>query len=281
MLKESKTQIWKSSFLAFKVFWNEGQHLMIMGGAPWILLKGNFLGFCISLFRWSRSYFRRIFQMIFSPPHLLRLLTAGCSTPLLLSVYLCFRFPLQSSLEQRPLQALSLSTCRIATPGKKREENVRSSRLSRDSPVCLPPVENSDLIEDNRLTIIGRVMNPDIQHPKAVVNFMPQLWGMAGKVEGMELGRERFSFQFDSEEELQSVLRETPFHYKCWMLVIQRWELIISYSFPCLIPFWVTIHDLPLHYWKHDILKAICKELRTFKGSCCKGRSYSGWDQCS
>lgn len=136
---------------------------------------------------------------------------------------------------------------------------ARSSRWTRDPPVRLPPVENADLIEDNRLTLIGRVMNPKIQRPRAVISFMPQLWGLSGKIEGKELGHERFRFKFESEDYLQTALRSAPFRYKRWMLAIQRWEPVISDSFPCCIPIWITIHALPLHYWKADTLKTIVK----------------------
>lgn len=125
---------------------------------------------------------------------------------------------------------------------------TRSSRWTREQHVRLPTMENSDLIKENRITLIGCVVNPDLQCPRAVVNYMPQLWGLQGRVEGQELGRKRFRLGFEIEEDLQIVLQKAPFHYKKWMLVIQKWEPIIACSFPCLIPFWITIHDLPLHY---------------------------------
>uniref|UniRef100_A0A1J3JSC2 Uncharacterized protein n=1 Tax=Noccaea caerulescens TaxID=107243 RepID=A0A1J3JSC2_NOCCA len=34
--------------------------------------------------------------------------------------------------------------------------------------------------------------------------------------------------------------------------------------FPCHIPFWIRVHDMPLHYYKPDILKTIGSELGTF-----------------
>ena len=36
---------------------------------------------------------------------------------------------------------------------------------------------------------------------------------------------------------------------------------MVSDFFPALIPFWITIHGIPLHYWTYVTLKAIEKEL--------------------
>ncbi|KAJ4881843.1 Uncharacterized protein Rs2_38898 [Raphanus sativus] len=45
------------------------------------------------------------------------------------------------------------------------------------------------------------------------------------------------------------------------MLLLQRWEPINSNKFPNLIPFWITVHGLPLHHWTLGALHAIGKEL--------------------
>lgn len=66
-----------------------------------------------------------------------------------------------------------------------------------------------------------------------------------------------FQFCFESEKDLQTILDKAPFHFKRWMLILQRWEPIISDSFPARIPFWITVHGIPLHYWKDDTIEAI------------------------
>lgn len=38
------------------------------------------------------------------------------------------------------------------------------------------------------------------------------------------------------------------------MVVLQRWEPVISPTFPSQIPFWIRIHGLPLHYWHEKVL---------------------------
>lgn len=107
----------------------------------------------------------------------------------------------------------------------------------RRSPVRIPESDNSSLIEANRLTLIGRVTNHAVQKPRAVINYFPAFWNLDSTVTGRTLRQDRFQFKIESEEALHSVLRKGPYHYKQWMLILQRWEPIVSDFFPALIPF--------------------------------------------
>ncbi|XP_024007904.1 uncharacterized protein LOC112083915 [Eutrema salsugineum] len=140
---------------------------------------------------------------------------------------------------------------------EKGKDIASSHRWIRDPPIRLHDEANPDLIEANRLTLIGRVLNPSVQKPKALIGFMPQIWRMEEKLVGRDLGTEKFQFKFNSEEDLQAVLNEAPFHFKRWMFVLQRWEPVISDAFPSLIPFWIRVHDIPSHCCTENNLKAI------------------------
>lgn len=41
------------------------------------------------------------------------------------------------------------------------------------------------------------------------------------------------------------------------MLILQRWEPIVSESFPNCIPFWINVHGIPLHYWNDKTIDVI------------------------
>lgn len=45
------------------------------------------------------------------------------------------------------------------------------------------------------------------------------------------------------------------------MLILQRWDPIISPNFPSQISFWIRIHGIPLHHWTDGALHAIGKAL--------------------
>lgn len=144
---------------------------------------------------------------------------------------------------------------------EKEKWSAGSHKVSRRSPVRIPEADNSALIEANRISLIGRLTNPDVQRTKAVVEYMPQLWNLVGRVRGRVIGNERFQFLFDSEEDLKQVLNKAPFHYKEWMLILQAWEPIVSDRFPSSISFWVKIHDIPPHHRTCQTIRTIGKEL--------------------
>ncbi|CAH2051889.1 unnamed protein product [Thlaspi arvense] len=132
-----------------------------------------------------------------------------------------------------------------------------SSDQKRRTPILIPESDSSALIEENELTLIGRVTNPSVQKPQWVVEWLSQFWNLESAVQGRPLGPDLFSFKFESEEALATILRKSPYHNKRWMLILQRWEPVISNSFPSSILFWVRIHGVPLHYWLESTFQSI------------------------
>ncbi|CAN6874130.1 unnamed protein product [Brassica oleracea] len=128
-------------------------------------------------------------------------------------------------------------------------------------PVRIPANNTEDLVAANRLTIIGRVTNPTLQKLRVVLDFMTQVWNLESRADGRVLGLDKFQVKFESEADLLAVLEKGPYHYKRWMLLLQRWEPIVSKRFPSNISFCVRIHGIPLHYWHDSTIKTIGTEL--------------------
>lgn len=147
------------------------------------------------------------------------------------------------------------------TREEKGKQTDRAHTWNRDKPIQLPDEDDSELIEAHQLTLIGRVTNPEVQRTNAIVGFFPQVWHLEGNIVGKELGRENFLFKFQSEADLLGVLAKAPFHFKKWMVVIQRWEPIFSDAFPCYIPFWIKTPTLPVNRWTYTTFKTIGDEL--------------------
>lgn len=80
-----------------------------------------------------------------------------------------------------------------------------------------PPMDTSALIEENSLTLIGRLTNP-------------------------------------REQRMWALIPSLPYHFGYWMVILQRWKPVISESFPSLIPFWIRIKGLPLHFWQDAMI---------------------------
>lgn len=104
-----------------------------------------------------------------------------------------------------------------------------------------PSLDTTTLIKDNALTLIGRLTNPKEQRMWALLPSLPRKWRIQGRAVGSDLGNDCFQFRFDNEEDLQHVLNNRPYHFAFWMVLLQRWEPVISASFPSQIPFWIRI----------------------------------------
>lgn len=78
---------------------------------------------------------------------------------------------------------------------------------------------------------------------------------------GSYLGHNCFQFRFEREDDLKWILDNRPYHFAFWMVILQKWESVISPSFPSLIPFWIKIKVLPLHYWHKDMICRVAQEL--------------------
>ncbi|KAG7572582.1 Reverse transcriptase domain [Arabidopsis suecica] len=126
-----------------------------------------------------------------------------------------------------------------------------------------PEIDTSDLIKENALTLIGRLTNPTVQRLWSLIPFLSNRWNLKGNAIGSDdLGRGCFQFRFDYEEDMLKVLENRPYHFDQWMVILQKWEPVISASFPSKIPFWIELQGLPLHYWKIEMLHNIAEELR-------------------
>lgn len=114
---------------------------------------------------------------------------------------------------------------------------VDSRRPPKRPPIKIPTSNNTALIEEHRFTLIGRVTNPSVQKTRALVDFFLQHWRVEGAISGRDLGPQLFQFKFASEKDLQAILAGAPYHFKRWMIILQRWEPVVSDYFPTLIPF--------------------------------------------
>ena len=72
-----------------------------------------------------------------------------------------------------------------------------------------------------------------------------------------DLGNGKLLLNFTTEEDLNFVLRQGPFHYNFCMFVLVRWEPIVHDDYPWIIPFWVHLIGFPLHLWTDTNLRNI------------------------
>lgn len=114
-----------------------------------------------------------------------------------------------------------------------------------DSPIKLTSQEDTDVIKEHRMSLIGKVLVPKKQNVVKLLQTMPGQWGLQERITANDLGNSKFLFNFANEEDLQFVLSQGPFHYNFHMFVLMRWEPIVHDDYPWVIPFWVHFIGIP------------------------------------
>lgn len=91
-----------------------------------------------------------------------------------------------------------------------------------DAPIQLVESEDSHVITEFRLSLIGKILNPKKQNVEKLIQYMINKWGMEDRVIANDLGTGKFLFTFTTEEDIKEVLRQGPFHYNYCMFVLVR-----------------------------------------------------------
>ncbi|WZZ70815.1 hypothetical protein YC2023_082185 [Brassica napus] len=86
-----------------------------------------------------------------------------------------------------------------------------------DEPIKLTDQDDSHVIKEYHLSLIGKVSNLKKQNVEKLLQTMPTQWGVQDRVTANDLGNGKFLINFTSEEDLNSVLRKGPFHYNYCM----------------------------------------------------------------
>ncbi|RIA05809.1 hypothetical protein BRARA_K00011 [Brassica rapa] len=126
-----------------------------------------------------------------------------------------------------------------------------------DAPIKLMDQDDTLIASEFSLSLIGKVLNPKKQNVEKLLRKMPSQSGMEDRITANDLGNGKFLLNFTSEEDLNSVLRQGPFHFNFCMFVLVRWEPIVHDDYPWIVPFMVQVIGIPLHLWTDINLKNI------------------------
>lgn len=81
-----------------------------------------------------------------------------------------------------------------------------------DAPIKLTDEDNSQVIQEHRMSLIGKVLAPKKQNVVKLMQTMPSQWGMQDRITANDLENGKFFFNFSSEDDLNYVLKQGPFH---------------------------------------------------------------------
>lgn len=152
-------------------------------------------------------------------------------------------------------------SARSATMADNKGKGIQYEDDDDDETILLPDQADENLINEYRLSLTGKILNPKKQNVERLIVAMPQQWGLSEKITACDLGNGRFLFNFDNEEDLMSVLNKAPFHHNYCMFVLERWEPVIDENYPSMIPFWIQLQGIPLHLCTELNLRTIGDKL--------------------
>ncbi|CAD5318106.1 unnamed protein product [Arabidopsis thaliana] len=131
--------------------------------------------------------------------------------------------------------------------------------------IKIPHFDNSALIAGYSKTLFGRCMNPRKQEMKTLLFMLPRIWQIEGKVVGADLGLGRFQFDFESEDDIEAVLKMEPLHFDHWMVSLVRWSPSVDPNYPSAITFWIRVLGVPIELWADPTFRFIGEDLGVVK----------------
>lgn len=126
-----------------------------------------------------------------------------------------------------------------------------------DTPFAMPDLPEFSSAEENRLSLMGRILNPRYQKMSSLIMKMPRKWQKEGRVRGIALSQERFQFIFKHEHDLLDVLERGVQTHEEWAIVLERWSKNPPEDFLQYIPIWVHINNIPVNCYTIEALTAL------------------------
>lgn len=138
---------------------------------------------------------------------------------------------------------------------------IGAMSIEDEAPLTLPDEPRFRVIASNELSILGRLLNPKCQSMSRMIEFMPTAWRVYDRVRGIALFRDRFQFIFQREEDLATVLKDRPWSYNHWAMILERWTANPPENFLQTMEIWIRIRHIPLVYYTIDTMHTLASEI--------------------
>lgn len=103
------------------------------------------------------------------------------------------------------------------------DKALRDMSIEEDNPLILKKHLKYSSYERNVCSIMGRLLNLEMQKMVNLIHDLPRLWRRYNRAGGYLLSKDRFQFIFDSEHDLVVVLDVGAWNYDDWSIVLKRW----------------------------------------------------------
>ncbi|CAA0405737.1 unnamed protein product [Arabidopsis thaliana] len=139
---------------------------------------------------------------------------------------------------------------------------IQHMDLGREEPeLYIPYHAYVGALASNRLSLLGRILNPQTQSVERAILELPYQWGLGTQVHGRILDDRCFQVRFRSEIDLLNGLRRAPWVFNEWFIALQRWEDFPTEDFLTFIDVWVQIRGIPLPYVSERTVEIIASTL--------------------
>ncbi|KAL9281376.1 unnamed protein product [Arabidopsis thaliana] len=139
---------------------------------------------------------------------------------------------------------------------------IQHMDLGREEPeLYIPYHAYVGALASNRLSLLGRILNPQTQSVERAILELPYQWGLGTQVHGRILDDRCFQVRFRSEIDLLNGIRRAPWVFNEWFIALQRWEDFPTEDFLTFIDVWVQIKGIPLPYVSERTVEIIASTL--------------------
>ena len=141
-------------------------------------------------------------------------------------------------------------------------QSLKSMSIGDDEePLTLPDNPRFRIFDGNYTNLLGRLLNLDCQSMARMIDYMLTVWRVYWRFRGIALSRDRFQFIFQREEDLQTMLKDRPWSYNHWAMVLERWAADSPPDFLRYMEIWIRIRHIPMKFFTGDTMYKLASEV--------------------
>ncbi|KAG7588745.1 Reverse transcriptase domain [Arabidopsis suecica] len=134
---------------------------------------------------------------------------------------------------------------------------LQGMSIDDDKPLILSNHSKFCSIERNQCSILGRFLNPTHQRMSNWILDMPRIWRLYSRVRGIALSQERFQFIFNSEADLDEILKTGVWTQDDWCVVMEKWIEKPPDDYLMFMPVWIRLRNVPVNYYTEETIKEV------------------------
>ena len=129
--------------------------------------------------------------------------------------------------------------------------------------IAIPDEGRKEAIESCNLSLIGKFLTCKSYNKLAANNTIRRAWGLNESMQILEVGPNLFQFKFQSEFDLDRILRGGPWTFDNQLLLLQRWKKGMTVGNIRLeaASLWVQIWGAPFDMVSPQVVKEVGSRL--------------------